>query len=299
MLKAMGIETWLPRIHPPECSRVDVSLQQNADASSMGDELIPSPPALPIDFTLDMPSPTENCLPENAADSIFIEPSPIQKAAVNTPSGHDDIPHEPASISYPSPEEANASPSPQLTDALWETLAAEVIGCTQCQLHTGRTQTVFGVGNRNADWLIIGEAPGEQEDLQGEPFVGRAGQLLNEMIRALGLERQQVYIANILKCRPPGNRDPSPEESAACEHYLRRQIALVRPKIILAVGRVAAQNLLKTSATIGSLRGRVHDYQQTPLVITYHPAYLLRAQLEKRKAWDDLKLALATFRSIS
>lgn len=178
----------------------------------------------------------------------------------------------------------------------WEDLEARVAGCTACALHQGRTQTVFGVGNREADWMVIGEAPGEQEDLQGEPFVGRAGQLLNEMIRAVGLRREAVYIANVVKCRPPKNRDPAPEEAAACEEYLKGQVALLKPKIILAVGRVAAQNLLNTTTPIGKLRGQVHYYDRIPLVVTYHPAYLLRSQTEKRRAWEDLKLAMRAFR---
>lgn len=178
----------------------------------------------------------------------------------------------------------------------WGELESQVAACTACPLHQGRTQTVFGVGHREAEWMFIGEAPGEQEDLQGEPFVGRAGQLLNEMIRAIGLRREEVYIANVLKCRPPKNRDPAPEEAAACEGYLKAQLALVKPKIILAVGRIAAQNLLKTATPIGKLRGQVHDYEHTPLVVTYHPAYLLRSQTEKRRAWEDLKLAQRTFR---
>lgn len=188
--------------------------------------------------------------------------------------------------------ESPVSKTPATDD--WDSLAAEVSACTRCELHCTRTQTVFGVGNRQATWMVIGEAPGEQEDLQGEPFVGRAGQLLNEMLRAIGLKREDVYIANILKCRPPRNRDPKPEEAAACESYLKRQIALIRPRIILAAGRIAAQNLLKTTEAIGKLRGRVHQYEGIPLVITYHPAYLLRAPLEKRKAWQDLLLALET-----
>ncbi|BBA32648.1 phage SPO1 DNA polymerase-like protein [Methylocaldum marinum] len=178
----------------------------------------------------------------------------------------------------------------------WEDLEARVAGCTTCALHQGRTQTVFGVGNREAGWMVIGEAPGEQEDLQGEPFVGRAGQLLNEMIRAVGLRREAVYIANVVKCRPPRNRDPATEEAAACEEYLKGQVALLKPKIILAVGRVAAQNLLKTTTPIGKLRGQVHYYDRIPLVVTYHPAYLLRSQTEKRRAWEDLKLAMRAFR---
>ena len=176
----------------------------------------------------------------------------------------------------------------------WGELEQEVRTCTRCALHETRTQTVFGVGNRNASWLFIGEAPGEQEDLQGEPFVGRAGQLLNEMIKALGLTREDVYIANVLKCRPPQNRDPSPAEAASCESYLQSQVALIKPDIIMAVGRIAAQNLLKSSTPIGKLRGQVHDYQGIPLVVTYHPAYLLRSQTEKRRAWEDLKLARRT-----
>lgn len=178
----------------------------------------------------------------------------------------------------------------------WEELEACVRQCTACPLHRNRTQTVFGVGNRSASWLVIGEAPGEQEDLKGEPFVGRAGQLLNEMLRAVGLTRESVYIANVLKCRPPQNRDPEADEAAACEAFLKRQVALIRPKIILAVGRIAAQNLLKTGVSIGKLRGAVHRYADIPLVVTYHPAYLLRSPLEKRKAWDDLQLAMRTFR---
>lgn len=176
----------------------------------------------------------------------------------------------------------------------WDDLEQEVLGCTRCALHETRTQAVFGVGNRTAQWLFIGEAPGEQEDLQGEPFVGRAGQLLNEMIKAIGLSREEVYIANVLKCRPPKNRDPSPEEATACESHLLSQLALIKPAIIVAVGRIAAQNLLKTGTPIGKLRGVVHDYQSIPLVVTYHPAYLLRSQTEKRRAWEDLKLARRT-----
>lgn len=181
----------------------------------------------------------------------------------------------------------------------WTALQAQVAACSACALHQTRTQTVFGVGNRQADWLVIGEAPGEQEDLKGEPFVGRAGQLLNEMLRAVGQARDAVYIANILKCRPPGNRDPKPEEAAACEAYLRRQVALLQPRIILAVGRIAAQNLLKTDTPVGKLRGQVHRYGDIPLVVVYHPAYLLRSPTEKRKAWDDLRLALNVYRGVA
>jgi DNA polymerase len=156
---------------------------------------------------------------------------------------------------------------------------------------------VFGVGDRAADWMLIGEAPGENEDKQGEPFVGQAGKLLDSMLRALSLARgANVYIANVVKCRPPGNRNPEPDEAARCEPYLQRQVALVKPKLIVALGRVAAQNLLKTDASISSLRGRVHRYEGVPVIVTYHPAYLLRSLPDKAKAWIDLCLADDTYR---
>ncbi len=180
----------------------------------------------------------------------------------------------------------------------WAELTHQVAACQNCTLCETRTQTVFGTGNRQADWMLIGEAPGQNEDLEGEPFVGKAGQLLTEMIRALGLSREQVFIANILKCRPPGNRDPKAEEVAACSGYLQRQIALVRPKIILAVGRVAAQNLLNTQQPLAKLRGIVHKLDNTPLIVIYHPAYLLRSLLEKRKAWDDLQFAMSIYEEL-
>ena len=173
----------------------------------------------------------------------------------------------------------------------WGELQSAVSACTRCQLHETRTQTVFGVGNPEADWLIIGEAPGAEEDRRGEPFVGRAGKLLDEMLRAIGEARSSVFIANILKCRPPNNRDPKPDESASCRSYLERQIELVQPKIILAVGRIAAQQLLETDAPVGRMRGKVHRLGRVPLIVTYHPAYLLRSPSQKRKSWDDLCLA--------
>ena len=178
----------------------------------------------------------------------------------------------------------------------WEPLREAVAACTRCELAKSRTQTVFGVGNPGADWLLIGEAPGAEEDRRGEPFVGRAGKLLDEMLKAAGQAREQVFIANILKCRPPGNRDPKSDEAAACREYLERQIELIQPRIILAVGRIAAQNLLGSDAPVGRLRGRVHDLDGIPLVVTYHPAYLLRSPSQKQKAWDDLCLALSVLR---
>ncbi len=178
----------------------------------------------------------------------------------------------------------------------WPALRAAVAGCKACGLCQSRTNTVFGVGDTQADWMIVGEAPGANEDLQGEPFVGAAGQLLDNMLRAVGRSRagegdKGVYIANVLKCRPPANRNPQPAEVAQCEPYLARQVALVQPKVIVAMGRFAVQSLLQTTDPIGRLRGRVHRYQGVPVVVTYHPAYLLRTPTDKGKAWADLCLA--------
>tara|TARA_R110002096_G_scaffold65006_4_gene158284 strand:- start:12841 stop:13524 length:684 start_codon:yes stop_codon:yes gene_type:complete len=174
----------------------------------------------------------------------------------------------------------------------WDELRVCVAECSQCRLAQSRTQTVFGVGNPTADWLIVGEAPGAEEDRRGEPFVGRAGKMLDEMLRAIGLQRDAVFIANVLKCRPPNNRDPKPDEAAACRAYLERQIELVKPRVILAVGKIAAQNLLQTDDPVGRMRGRQHELNGVPLVVTYHPAYLLRRPSQKRKSWSDLCLAM-------
>ncbi|HUG25022.1 uracil-DNA glycosylase [Piscinibacter sp.] len=184
----------------------------------------------------------------------------------------------------------------------WAALRQAVVDCRACKLCERRRQTVFGVGNERAHWMVVGEAPGEQEDIQGEPFVGKSGQLLDNMLRALGLGRhdaagdpaRQVYIANTLKCRPPGNRNPEPDELAQCEPFLVRQIELVQPKILLAMGRFAVQSLLRSSEPVGRLRGRVHRYHGVPLIVTYHPAYLLRNPEDKARAWDDLCLAAET-----
>jgi DNA polymerase len=179
----------------------------------------------------------------------------------------------------------------------WDELRAAVAACQRCELHATRTQTVFGVGNAEARWMFIGEAPGVEEDKQGEPFVGRAGQLLTSMIRALGLRREDVFIANVLKCRPPDNRDPRPAEAGSCRGFLERQVALVDPTLIVAVGRIAAQNLLATETPIAKLRGKVHAFgaRSWPVVVTYHPAYLLRTPSEKRKSWQDLLHARQLF----
>jgi uracil-DNA glycosylase len=180
----------------------------------------------------------------------------------------------------------------------WEVLQVEVAPCTKCDLCKTRTQTVFGSGNKNADWMFIGEGPGQNEDQQGLPFVGKAGQLLTEMLRAIDLDREQVFITNVVKCRPPANRDPKPIEIESCKPYLLRQLVLIKPKIIVVLGRVAAQALLNTDEPIGKLRGKIHALNDTPVVVVYHPAYLLRSLLDKRKAWADLKLAMQTVKNI-
>ena len=210
-----------------------------------------------------------------------------------------------------SPQPAPAMPTLEVADAPepvsdpaepWQALRTEILGCTRCGLHKTRTQGVVGVGPQRTDWMVIGEAPGAEEDRRGEPFVGRAGHLLDAMLRAIGLDRRtNVYIANVLKSRPPNNRDPKPEEVAACLPYLMRQIALLQPRLMLAVGRIAAQNLLSTDMSLSRLRGKVHHFGElnTPLVVTYHPAYLLRTPADKRKAWEDLKFARSVFRELT
>jgi uracil-DNA glycosylase family 4 len=189
----------------------------------------------------------------------------------------------------------NAEPDTEAVTR-WVALQEEVSGCTRCALCATRTQTVFGVGNNQADWLLVGEGPGQHEDEQGKPFVGKAGQLLTEMLRAMDIEREDVFITNIVKCRPPGNREPQANEIESCKSYLQQQQAFIQPKIILAIGRIAAQTLLNTDEPLAKLRGKVHYLNSTPVIVVYHPAYLLRSLSEKRKAWLDLQLAMQTLK---
>jgi DNA polymerase len=190
---------------------------------------------------------------------------------------------------------ADSSDAPAAMD--WNELAATVVACRVCRLCEARKQAVLGVGDRNADWLFVGEGPGAEEDARGEPFVGQAGKLLDNMLAAIGLKRgEDVYIANAVKCRPPENRTPAPDEAAACRPYLQRQIELIRPKLIVALGRPAAQTLLQTEIKIATARGRLHDYRGIPLIVTYHPAYLLRTLPDKAKAWEDLCFMRQTMR---
>jgi DNA polymerase len=199
----------------------------------------------------------------------------------------------------PETDSGPVAPAGAIGELGWAALRARVRDCRDCALHQGRTQAVFGVGPEQSDWMIVGEGPGAEEDRKGEPFVGRAGQLLDGMLEALGLSRKTAYIANVVKCRPPENRDPKPEEAAACAGYLDRQIELLQPRLILAVGRVAAQRLLATDSALGKLREQVHRYgpRNVPVVVTYHPAYLLRRPGEKRKVWRDLLFAERTMRA--
>ena len=254
------------------------------------------------------PQPQE-ALPAAPENIAAADPSTPGLAEKSLKTGAESRPAVPLRKAEPSGSTQSASGAPRSgVGALdWPALREAVAACQACTLCQGRTQTVFGVGDRQADWMVVGEAPGEQEDLQGEPFVGPSGQLLDNMLKAIGLSRHAgadsegaavgegprgVYIANVVKCRPPGNRNPQPDEVATCDPYLARQVALVRPKIILAMGRFAVQSLLQTPEPIGKLRGRVHDYQGVPVIVTYHPAYLLRNLPEKAKAWADLCLAM-------
>ena len=249
---------------------------------------------------------------------VWSLPAPAVVTATPAPSLPAAVPKAaPAQLpATPTASRGGASPAPSAAAPLaplradvatldWPALQAAVAGCRACELCDGRTQTVFGIGHRQAHWMVVGEAPGEEEDEQGEPFVGASGQLLDRMLAALQLTRstdgdappeQRVYIANTLKCRPPRNRNPSPQEMLQCEPFLQRQIELLRPRMILAMGRFAVQALLRSEEPIGKLRGRVHRYQGVPLVVTYHPAYLLRHLPEKARAWDDLCLAAGVAR---
>jgi len=232
------------------------------------------------DDALDAGEPVEHAARADAA--------PPQASALRAPAREAHVPPQRAAAALPAAEIAAMD---------WAALEQAVAGCRACGLCESRTQTVFGVGNPHAHLMIVGEAPGEQEDLQGEPFVGQAGKLLDNMLRSIGLTRavappaRQVFIANTLKCRPPRNRNPDPAETARCAPYLTRQIELVAPRVLLAMGRFAAQALLDTDQPIGKLRARVHRWRDTPVVVTYHPAYLLRTLADKARAWDDLCLA--------
>lgn len=276
MLAEMGVKVWAPKPTPP------------ADAIAQATEAV-APVASPRTASpMAMPAP--------ARAPLVAAPAPVREAVPRPAAA-------PAHVSHPVTVALGVRPA-GIDGMDWPALQSAVAGCEACGLCRSRKNTVFGVGDTQADWVVVGEAPGENEDLQGEPFVGVAGQLLDNMLRAIGRSRsrsgsgaQATYIANVLKCRPPANRNPLPEEVNQCEPYLARQVALVQPKIILAMGRFAVQALLQSSEPIGKLRGQVHRYQGVPVIVTYHPAYLLRTPADKAKAWADLCLALETART--
>ncbi len=218
----------------------------------------------------------------------------VARAGEEQPHAGGMVPAASAIAAAPLPEAADDRTA-RIARMDWGELKAVVAACTACGLRKTCTQTVFGVGDERADWLLVGEAPGADEDVRGEPFVGQAGKLLDAMLAGIGLKRgEDVYIANVLKCRPPGNRNPEAAEVAQCTPYLLRQVELIQPRLIIAMGRFACQTLLETDASIASLRGRVHRYQGVPLIVTYHPAYLLRSLPDKAKAWEDLCFARRT-----
>ncbi|KXU93465.1 DNA polymerase [Caballeronia megalochromosomata] len=249
--------------------------------------------AVQVVQTAETPEPVETRQQPKPAEP----PPPVAQPESDVPplDAYDDLPW---TDDLPVHAEAALVEAPDDVHTLdWDALAERVANCERCRLCERRTNTVFGVGDREADWMLIGEAPGENEDKQGEPFVGQAGKLLDNMLRALSLSRESnVYIANVIKCRPPGNRNPELDEVARCEPYLQRQVELVKPKVIVAMGRFAAQSLLKNEASIASMRARVHEYRGVPVIVTYHPAYLLRSLQDKSKAWADLCLARNTYR---
>ena len=256
-----------------------------------------TPPPAVLDVLTARPDPAPVAAVAAAAAPARAEPAATERAP------------RPLAVTAPptAPRPADDARAAHIATLDWPALREAVAGCQACGLCATRRQTVFGVGHERAGWMVVGEAPGEQEDLQGEPFVGAAGQLLDSMLAALQLTRavdgtaapaQRVYIANTLKCRPPRNRNPEPAEMLACEPFLMRQIALVQPRLILAMGRFAVQALLRSSEPVGRLRGRVHHYQGVPLVVTYHPAYLLRNLEDKARAWDDLCLAQQTLKAV-
>jgi uracil-DNA glycosylase family 4 len=283
-LKALGIQSWERRTAACEEREMPSSLAATAapvSSSSVASEK-PSASAsstLTPSLSADLGNSSLNIAP-NAAPITSTETSPT--SATTTLSAT-----------------TTCSTTTTLNTLDWSSLQACVSACTACPLHVSRTQTVFGVGNQQANLMIIGEAPGFHEDQQGQPFVGRAGQLLNAMIKSIGFERDQVYIANILKCRPPNNRDPQAPEVKQCTPFLDRQIALLQPSLLLAVGRIASHYLLQTQASLESLRSKIHYYgeNKTPLIVTYHPAYLLRNPIDKKKAYMDLLFAQKTLSS--
>lgn len=272
ILNAMGIDQW-------------VSKDQLEVISGPVAQQVITPQAPPAQTT--SPAATE----VKSTEQLHVIPGRVHPSEVKE-SAPEPIAEKPLTYSPPDPQ--------KIAELEWAELEQVISVCGGCELHQGRTQTVFGTGSQTANWLIIGEAPGQEEDIQGESFVGRAGQLLNNMLIAVGQLRDQVYMTNVVKCSPPGNRDPKDDETIACQSYLKRQVALIKPKMVLVVGRIAAQSLLATTTPVGKLRGKVYQFPDTniPMVVTYHPSYLLRRPSEKAKSWQDLKLAMAAYNEL-
>lgn len=263
-LKAMGIPLWIPK-------DLDTAIDSELAAAIAPPTLDPEwmEPVVPTIKATSSPMDLSELFPDQAKKPVVVpRPISVKPSVLN-------------------------SKAPDCTQFNWNELQVAVEACQLCELHKTRTQTVFGTGHQQARCMVIGEAPGAEEDRQGLPFVGKSGQLLTNMLASIQLAREAIYIANILKCRPPNNRDPKPEEAACCRGYLERQIALIQPQLIVVVGRIAAHNLLQTTTPLGRLRGSMHTLPNStvPVIVTYHPAYLLRQPAEKRRAWQDLQLA--------
>ena len=302
MLAAMGVRLWspAPAAAPTLAAAAVAEVASEAAVAERAVEANEPAPAAPVTVRAAAPALAPAAPPVRAPAPA---PAPVRPRAASPVAA---VPVVEAVL-----EPALAERAANIATLEWGPLHDAVASCTACGLCESRKQTVFGVGHARAEWMIVGEAPGEQEDLQGEPFVGPAGQLLDQMLRAVGKSRRaesgeggeddqagdpanRVFIANTLKCRPPRNRNPEPVEMARCEPFLKRQVALVQPKLILLMGRFAVTQLLKSDEAIGKLRGRVHRYEGIPVIVTYHPAYLLRNLPDKAKAWEDLCLAKVT-----
>ncbi len=287
-LQAMGVDQFRARSPAVEALEPAESIASTGEAPT-GPAPVPASPAVPdVEHkagSASQPAPLPVASGDDHPDLPPIDAYDIEGELSVLENDYDDSEPEPA-----------ATPRPDLSELDWDGLQARVAECRSCGLCDSRTQTVFGVGSRSADLLIVGEAPGAEEDRQGEPFVGRAGQLLTAMLRAIGLEREQVFIANILKCRPPGNRNPSADEARACRGFLNRQVELLQPKLILSLGGVSAHSLLDTDEAVGQLRRRQHSLGEIglPVLVSYHPAYLLRRPQEKAKSWEDLQRVAGT-----
>ncbi len=300
MLAAMGVRLWSPAPSAAPVAPAAPAVGEASTATAVAERPVEAPAAAPVMPAARAPAPAPAAPP---ARPPVAAPPPARATTTLAAAA--------ASVQDTLADPVLAERAAHIATLAWGPLQDAVASCTACGLCESRRQTVFGVGHAQADWMIVGEAPGEQEDLQGEPFVGPAGQLLDQMLRAVGQSRRaatgegreddqagdparRVFIANTLKCRPPRNRNPEPDEMARCEPFLQRQVALVQPRLILLMGRFAVRQLLKSDDAIGKLRGRVHRYEGIPVIVTYHPAYLLRNLPEKAKAWEDLCLAKAT-----